>query len=569
MGKGLLSSIASCVFTASAALAQQPLNQRVLVVYNSLYSDSLEVAQYYAAQRGVPAANLCPISNFDTRDVLTYAPVRDAIRACLNTVGPSNILYVVMSYLTPWQVWPLWPQAPVYMLDSYIADIWDKYSTQNFLVVPTGTHGYYADAQAAGNYYPPFLPFASYRADPKATLIYSVFRLDAPTKELAKALVDRAIAAEALPARTGQGCFDMRLGDPNVSLDQGYYAGDWDIYRASLFTAQAGLPVTTDQLITEFGTAPSPLTCPNALLYMGWYSLNNYNNAFTWNPGAIGWHLDSNAALSPRGGTSWVPNAIQNGITISFGAAEEPYLEGIPRGGLIRNLLEGANAGDAALRNTRWIRWRMMNFGDPLYRPFPGGLAPFNAPLFENYLKLGKRFVVGGKPVSATVQLANIAPPGGTTVNLSSSHSGIVGVPASVTVAQGARTATFSVTIQPVTSQQNVLITGSAPGVSMRNDAAVFPLLAEVAFAQSSIPGGNAVQAAAVLNDLAPLGGAVINLATDTPGAAAVPASVTVPAGNSRVLFSITTFAVGSSTPVKITATYAGASVDNTLIVTP
>ena len=31
-----------------------------------------------------------------------------------------------------------------------------------------------------------------------------------------------------------------------------------------------------------------------------WYSYNNYPDAFTWNTGAIGFHLDSSSAADPR-----------------------------------------------------------------------------------------------------------------------------------------------------------------------------------------------------------------------------------------------------------------------------
>jgi len=59
---------------------------------------------------------------------------------------------------------------------------------------------------------------------------------------------------------------------------------------------------------------------------------------------------------------------------VTSGAVGEPYLEGLPRpAGVYRNLLEGANVGDAFLRNTRWIKWMIVNIGDPLYRPFPAG----------------------------------------------------------------------------------------------------------------------------------------------------------------------------------------------------
>ena len=50
------------VLGLAAASAQVPLNQRVLVVYNSASADSLAVANYYLSQRGIPAANLCAIA---------------------------------------------------------------------------------------------------------------------------------------------------------------------------------------------------------------------------------------------------------------------------------------------------------------------------------------------------------------------------------------------------------------------------------------------------------------------------------------------------------------------------
>jgi len=53
----------------------------------------------------------------------------------------------------------------------------------------------------------------------------------------------------------------------------------------------AGIPVLEDTHNAEFGTAPVPLRCDNAIFYAGWYSPNNYNDAFSWKPGAIAFHI--------------------------------------------------------------------------------------------------------------------------------------------------------------------------------------------------------------------------------------------------------------------------------------
>jgi hypothetical protein len=56
----------------------------------------------------------------------------------------------------------------------------------------------------------------------------------------------------------------------------------------------------------------------------------------------------------------------------------EPYLEGLAHPDqAFLYLFLGANAGDAVLRSTRWLKWMILNIGDPLYRPFPQGITAF------------------------------------------------------------------------------------------------------------------------------------------------------------------------------------------------
>ena len=55
------------------------------------------------------------------------------------------------------------------------------------------------------------------------------------------------------------------------------------------------------QQVQEFGTPPAPSRCEDAAFYAGWYSLDHYNDAFTWKPGAIGIHLEQRfRGRSPR-----------------------------------------------------------------------------------------------------------------------------------------------------------------------------------------------------------------------------------------------------------------------------
>lgn len=43
-----------------------PLNERVLVVYNNNVPESLDVANYYASRRGIPATNLLGLNDLSS-----------------------------------------------------------------------------------------------------------------------------------------------------------------------------------------------------------------------------------------------------------------------------------------------------------------------------------------------------------------------------------------------------------------------------------------------------------------------------------------------------------------------
>ena len=567
--------------SALLSFSQSSLASRVLIVYNPSDANSAAVAAHYQAARGVPSANLCAVAPPATggiaySDYVTY--LRNPVRNCLNAVGSQNILYIVMAYLRPLGLQTTSGQS--YGVDSFLSDIWDQYATQFFSPAPTAVHRYYAESQSQGNAFIPFQSLASYRTTPRAQLIYSVWRLDGATPAIANAQVDKAMAATAaggppisqVAGTPSNACIDLTA--PALGLpDSGYATGDWDLYRvAGFLTAANQFNVVVDTLSTTFGNAPSP-TCPNTGLYTGWYNYGTYNNAFAWDPGAIGWDLDSGALVDTRGGIWWGAGAIANGITVTSGPVTEPYLEGIARPAVVRNLLEGANVGDAFLRNTRWLKWMITNVGDPLYQPFPGGVAPFNAPLPANTMAIVLnqntfRQYVGGVPVAANISLATPAPAGGLTLALTANQAG-VNFPSSVTVPAGATSVTVTGTTATVTSETDVQLTAAAGSISATNTISVYPLLAGVGFGSNPAVGGGTLQAALSLYGNAPLNGATVQLSSSMPSVAAVPASVTVQPGLAQVAFQITTAAVAANTTVNVTSSYAGASNIVALTITP
>jgi len=83
--------------------------------------------------------------------------------------------------------------------------------------------------------------------------------------------------------------------------------------------------------------------------------------------------------------------------------------------------------------------------------------------------------VVGGTTAQGTITLTSGAPSGGAVVTLSSANTSVVSVPASVTVAAGASSATFGVNTSAVTANTGVTITATYGGVSRTTTLTVTP----------------------------------------------------------------------------------------------
>jgi hypothetical protein len=181
--------------------------------------------------------------------------------------------------------------------------------------------------------------------------------------------------------------------------------------------------------------------------------------------------------------------------------------------------------------------------------------------------------VVGGSKtsVSGTVTLTGLAASPGDTVMLSSSNTKLASVPASVRVASGASTATFTVTHRLVTSTQTVTITASYGGNTQTATLTLNPFqVMAVDIAPSSVTGGTTADGSVILNaEPGSESGAIIVKLISTSKSVIVPASVNVPIGLLAGLFTIRTAAVATSTTANVTATYGSNSQSASLTVLP
>ena len=193
-------------------------------------------------------------------------------------------------------------------------------------------------------------------------------------------------------------------------------------------------------------------------------------------------------------------------------------------------------------------------------------------------VSLSPATVPGGATASATVTLTAPAPTGGAVVSLTSSNTGAVTVPATLTVLAGATSAATSVATSAVTSTTTSVISATYNGVTRTATMTVTPpappptaTLDTVSLSPASVQGGSTASATVTLTVPAPSGGAVVAFSSSNTAAVTVPATLTVPAGvNSWVgpTFVSTTPVTAVATSV-ISATYNGVTRTATMTVTP
>jgi hypothetical protein len=191
-------------------------------------------------------------------------------------------------------------------------------------------------------------------------------------------------------------------------------------------------------------------------------------------------------------------------------------------------------------------------------------------PLVVSTLSLAPPTVTGGASSTGTVTLNGTAPAKGARVVLSSGNPAVL-APASVTVTDGNNSATFPISTTPVAADTTVKIQSTYNGVRVTAKLKVLaPVLAGITLDPTTVRGGQSSTANQVtLSGPAPAGGTLVTLSSNKPGVAAVPSSVTVPAGATSANFTVTTQTVTARTRANITANSGGVKESAALTVTP
>jgi uncharacterized repeat protein (TIGR03803 family) len=198
-------------------------------------------------------------------------------------------------------------------------------------------------------------------------------------------------------------------------------------------------------------------------------------------------------------------------------------------------------------------------------------LAP--TPTAISALLLNTPGVQGGLSAQGAVVLTSVAPAGGAVIALSSPNS-VVGMPSTIGIPEGESVGFFAITTQSVTTTTTAPITATVGGSSQQASLIITPgtpgiNVSAITLNSPSIQGGVVGNGFVTLTAPAPLGGAIVTLASSNTAVATVPATVIIEQGLTTGNFAITTNIVSATATTTLSANLGSSTKSGLLTVTP
>jgi len=419
--------------------AQATEGDQVIVVYNSAVPESRAVALHYAERRQVPPSQIfgfklstgAEMSRAEYRDLLQQPLLTALTNRALWEIGEvpardpspgtplrrgvvrSRIRYAVLCYGVPWRIKPdtglYEPETetlrPELRRNEAAVD-------SELACLPLAVSGY----PLIGPYVNPLYGVTNGALLHPTNGILLVSRLDGPSPQTARALVDKALEAER-DGMWGRAYFDCR-----GTVEPGLQPGEQMLRQAAEMARLLGLPTVLD---TNEAVFPSTFPLSQIGIYIGWYA-ENVAGALArprveFLPGAFAYHLHSYAAADLRSTDRyWVGPLLHRGATITMGPVYEPYLGGTPDMTIFisRFVLQGFSFGEAAWASQPALSWQITVVGDPLYRPYGRSPSALHAELESrgsplvawSHLRLVNLNLARGTPVAEMVHYLEQCP---------------------------------------------------------------------------------------------------------------------------------------------------------------
>lgn len=350
----------------------------VVVVVNTNVAASVEIGEYYCAKRGIPRSMICRVTA-GSAETISWPEFRKTILEPLREFLKSrpDVLYVVPVYGVPVKTSEEKPEN-----DGKGEDTVSKCVTgRDYACIDREIELLKQDHDLDG-----WIPSKTFRQERHITLddqIYIVSRLDGPTPESAKALVDNALYGEAYGIE-GVSFLDTR----GMKEDGSYGSIDCEMKGIAKVYEKHKIEFTHDDTgpVIKLGTSP------NVAHYWGWYTGDSVIDPnFKFNRGAVGAHLHSFSAGVLRSKTqTWTGPLVFHGITGSCGTVYEPLSVGFPYGTtFLDRFFQGYTFGESMQMANMYTSWMAVFVGDPLYAPY----APRRAEAQANNRKLSKEGV--------------------------------------------------------------------------------------------------------------------------------------------------------------------------------
>jgi hypothetical protein len=167
-----------------------------------------------------------------------------------------------------------------------------------------------------------------------------------------------------------------------------------------------------------------------------------------------------------------------------------------------------------------------------------------------------------------TITLNGPAGPSGKVVSLSSTDPSIT-VPASAKVLAGNASVNFTISSHPVSAATSPTITATFGAQTFTKQVSVLPApLKSLSVTSSSLPAGGSTTGEVIISTQAGPTGDVVTVRSNM-SAVTVPATVTIPAGGTYVMFSIKANGVTTSTVVTLSALFNGVTKYSSVTVSP
>jgi uncharacterized protein (TIGR03790 family) len=392
-------------------------NQSVAVLYNSREKSSRELAAYYAKARNIPEKHVLGLK-LPTGEIISRKdfssdlekPLRKKLKdlQLLQTEAgqsgePSVLRYLVICRGVPVRIAeePNLKEPKANGLPEPIRRN-EAAVDSELACLPQPADSRLLAGPAAN---PLYLQTNAAALGPQNGLLM-VARLDGPTYEIARGLVDQALQAEQT-GLWGRAYIDLR-GTTNT----GYILGDQWLAGAAGALQQAGFTTLVD---TNEATFARGYPMSDIAFYAGWYN-EQVSGPFTWKlanfrPGAFAYHLHSFNARELRNPTNhWAGPLLAKGAAATVGFVAEPYLSGTLDAGsfAVRWIQGGWSYGEAIYASQPTLSWQTTVVGDPLYRPFARSVP--NSPLGVRFQELHNKLTLANDPRLAWshIQIVNL-----------------------------------------------------------------------------------------------------------------------------------------------------------------